>query len=152
MGDRAQQILAAYGGAPQRWPLDERGVVLDALVSAPAAVAQHRAQSALDALLEEATPHVPSPTLLARIRAGAVPAMRQGISAGWRATLAILFSPPSMGFLRPSSALVVAIALGVVAGAIWAPHDDANAMATDFFSLAFGHDFQSEPNLGSGLQ
>ena len=149
---RAQQILAAYGAAPQRWPLEERGTVLDALIQDPAAAETHRREAALDEVLTEAPSYLPSAALIARIRANAVPAMRQGISSGWRATLGLLFSTPSVGFLRPVSALACAILLGVVVGTVWAPADDANAMAAEFVNLAFGHDFQAEPAFGSGLE
>lgn len=145
---RAQQILAAYGAAPQRWPLEERGTVLDALIEDPTATDAHRREAALDDVLAKAPRHLPSAALLARIRANAGPAMR----SGWRATLAVLFSTPSVGFLRPASALAGAIVLGVLVGAVWAPADDANAMAAEFVKLAFGHDFQAEPTLGSGLE
>ena len=145
---RAQQILAAYGAAPQRWPLEERGTVLDALIQDSTIADAHRREAALDEVLAEAPRHVPSAALIARIRANAVPAMRQG----WRATLSLLFSTPSVGFLRPVSALACAIVLGVLVGTLWAPTDDANAMAAEFVNLAFGHDFQAEPAFGSGLE
>ncbi len=145
---RAQQILAAYGAAPQRWPLEERGTVLDAMIQDSSITEAHRREAALDEVLADAPRHVPSAALLARIRAGAVPAVRNG----WRATLAVLFSTPSIGFLRPVSALAGAILLGVIVGAVWAPADDANAMAAEFVNLAFGHDFQAEPAFGNGLE
>jgi hypothetical protein len=141
---RAQQILATYGAAPQRWPLDERGSVLDAVIQDPAAADAHRREAALDQILSAAPSHAPSAALIARIRAGALPAVRDG----WRATLAVLFARPSVGFLRPASALAGAILLGVVVGAMWAPADDANAMAAEFVTIVFGHDFQG----GSGLE
>jgi hypothetical protein len=135
---RAQQILAAYGAAPQRWPLEERGTVLDALVQDATATDAHRREAALDQILSEAPSHVPSAALIARIRASAIPAVR----SGWRATLGVLFARPSVGFLRPVSALAGAIVLGVLFGAMWAPAEDANAMAAEFMNLVFAHDFQ----------
>lgn len=141
---RAHEILAAYGAAPQRWPLDERSTVLDALVQDPTATEAHRREAALDQVLSAAPTHAPSAALLARIRAGAIPAVK----GGWRATLAVLFARPSVGFARPASALACAVMLGVLVGALWAPAEDADAIAAEFVTLVFGHDFQG----GIGLE
>jgi len=146
---RARQILKAYGANPARWPRGERAVVQEALSQDLPTVASQRRAATLDALLDAAPRYRASPALIARIRAAAESSPGAGgrrtpralSREVWRETLAALFRGPVM---RPASALAGAVALGVLVGALWAPAEDANAMAAEFVTLAFGHDFQVE--------
>ena len=50
---RAKEILDAYGAAPERWPEDERGDLLQLLAQSPELQALRETANRLDGLLDE---------------------------------------------------------------------------------------------------
>lgn len=139
---RAAHILEAYGSEPARWPDAERGGVLSALNEFPDLAAARRSAADLDQLLDAAPSHAPAKDLAARI---ANAAARQIPNAGWRRWLAALApnSNPPIGLMQPAAALLVAVTLGVVAGAFVAGTDN-DAVAEEFLLLAFGPAYQMQ--------
>lgn len=81
--ERAREIIAAYGAAPQRWPAAEREALI-ALVAQDAALAQLIAEAqALDALLDAS----PAPPRIAVNPIAIVAAARRGRSEGGGGTV-----------------------------------------------------------------
>ncbi len=139
---RATQVIKAYGADPARWPDAERRGVLSALNDFPDLAAAQQSAAALDRLLDLSPSHTPPKDLAARIATAAV---RQPPVAGWRRWLAALspISSPPMGVMQPVAALLVAVTLGVVAGA-FVPVTNNDAVAEEFLLLAFGPAYQMQ--------
>lgn len=79
---RLQQLLDAYGAAPERWPEAEHDAALLLLAHSPAARAQREEAAYLDALLDLASGAHPSaelvPRILAAVSAETIPAQHSG--------------------------------------------------------------------------
>lgn len=68
---RLQALLEAYGAKPERWPAEERDAARALLAQSPQAQRWRDVSAQLDAVLDLAPAHAPSPTLLERIVAAA---------------------------------------------------------------------------------
>lgn len=117
--DRLEQILDAYGAAPQAWPAGERAAAL-ALMERSESARQLCEQAAqLDSLLDTAADIEASSELRARVL-GALPSKPMSWAARLDrvATWVWPFGPT----WRPAAALVAAAALGIGVGT-WIPND-----------------------------
>lgn len=127
--ERFEQVLAAYGADPKRWPEAERAA-LEAYAAANADASSVLAEArATDALLDAARePLAPNPQLAARILNAAPRKAARAVSFDTRARWA----------------LAACALLGVIAGygggrfAPSAPADDTEAMALAALDAAFG--------------
>jgi hypothetical protein len=128
---RLLEILETYGAEPSRWPAAERAAGEALLAQTPGLAAERKAALGLDKLLSAAPAGEVSPALRARIyeqaaQAVAAPVARieTGKSGLERlgAMLADVFRLPDtsgglMAFARPISAALLAVAIGLGAGA-----------------------------------
>ena len=65
--DRLEQIVAAYGGAPNRWPSDERHEAMALLARAPEAASLLEGELKLDFLLDQSMEGDLDPALVTQI-------------------------------------------------------------------------------------
>jgi hypothetical protein len=85
---RLNELLAAYGASPERWPADERELAMRLIAASPAARAACDDAAAVDRLLDAASmPEAPSAALRARVLASAPqrrlrPAWQRPLAAG----------------------------------------------------------------------
>ena len=101
--ERVEQLIAAYGAEPARWPAGERAEA-ERLASGADLAAGLEAERALDAALDAYAAEAPSLALRQRILVGA-PRPRQ--TRAWR---------PSGGFWLSGASLAAACVVGVVFG------------------------------------
>ena len=117
--DRLRQILAAYGGDPDRWPDDERDAAEALIAASPAAREALAQEQTLDAGLALAASEVPDDAMARLTAAMAFPPPRQmaapaNVAKGWFASLASAFWPRATVFAinvrdeRPSEKNVLA--------------------------------------------
>ena len=104
---RCEQLIEAYGAAPQRWPMAEREAALAFLASSPNAADLLKAARALDGLLDAWTLEPAALTLKAKVAAAAD---AQPASRG------VLASPTSRRLWLRGAGLAAACAAGVIAG------------------------------------
>lgn len=105
--ERFQQLVAAYGAKPRRWPEKERQAALHLLAGSAEAAQWYREASELDALLNQLPPHSPSARLQAVVLKGAV----REIKPGWQEQL-WPFGP----LWKPMGALACSALLGLTLG------------------------------------
>jgi len=128
--ERLKTVLDAYGGAPARWPADERAGLLALIRREPAARAMLDEAGSLDALLAEA-PGAPPPdaALMARLMGAAqntpAPVLRPLLDWSW-------LWPRMTG-------LAAAAVLGFVVGVIDLSPVSSDQQ-TDISGLVFGPD------------
>jgi hypothetical protein len=85
--ERLEQLLDAYGGAPERWPHAERAAAERLIAASPAARACWDKAAALDRLLDALPAEQPDPRLAARVLAAAPRAPRPTRARAWRRVL-----------------------------------------------------------------
>lgn len=140
--DRLRQILAAYGGDPDRWPDDERDAAEALIAASPVAREALAQEQALDAGLALAASEVPDDAVARLTAAMAFPPPRQtaapaaGLGSGWLTTMASAFWPRATVFASMA-------ALGIIAGLaiepVYSPND-ANASVVSDFSVDVAED------------
>ena len=139
--DRLRQILAAYGGDPDRWPDDERDAAEVLIADSPVARAALAQEQALDAGLALASGAVPDDAMARLTAAMAFPPPRQtaspvGVTRGWVANLASAFWPRATVFASMA-------ALGIIVGLAIEPVDsptDANASVVSDLNVDVAED------------
>lgn len=133
---RFEQLLAAYGANPSRWPHDERDAAQHLLATSSAARATHEEASRLDSVLARAGAVSVPQDLAARILAqasahgpspGAAPARWTWLRELW----------PGAAAWQPAAALAASMILGLAVGATFESafipelSDDEAAATTD---------------------
>lgn len=116
---RAKEILDAYGAAPERWPEDERGDLLQLLAQSPELQALRETASRLDGLLDEWQPEVIRHT---DILVGSLPAQTQP-KQHWVDQLAAVFVPGLLGW-RQAALAAAPLTLGFIWGLSGEPPSD----------------------------
>ena len=131
--ERVEQILAAYGVRPERWPKQEREAVLAAMEASAEVRARMEQHRALDHLLDEVATLEPSAELQRRIIAAAPTRKRSWASSidSWAESL----WPARRSWLL-GGALAAAAALGVATGLL-VPETDLDQGETDVAAVAF---------------
>lgn len=139
--DRLRQILAAYGGNPDRWPDDERDAAEALIAASPVARDAVTQECALDAGLALAASEVPDDAMARLTAAMAFPPPRQtaapaSVASGWFANMASAFWPRA-------TVLASMAALGVIVGLaiepVYSP-TDANASVVSDFNVDVAED------------
>ncbi len=138
MLERLTSVVATYGADQTRWPPEERDALQSLIVRMGSAAGRFREESALDELLDRATPPQPPEGAVDRVLAHAELAR----SGGGRTADVLPFqprmaAPPSSPIAwRPTAGVVAAsLLLGVVAG---------NLKVTDGYYLRGVTDIQIE--------
>jgi hypothetical protein len=107
---RFEAILDAYGGNPERWPLEEKQQALTLLAQSPMAKSLQQSANSLDLLLDASKVPEPSPELMASILMQTPPLPAPSTSKSW-------FSwPPIEPFWKPAAVLAFSVFLGIVVG------------------------------------
>lgn len=124
--ERFKALCDAYGGAPQRWPEDERGAAAALLERSAAARAVLDDARALDAVLGHAGTLSASADLAARVRRSAPgPASRPA-------------GPPAWAAMAAAVALTTGLGVGWLASGGAPAADDADVFADAFAALDSG--------------
>lgn len=131
--DRLRQILAAYGGDPDRWPDDERDAAEALIAASPVARDALAQEQALDAGLSLASSAVPDDAMARLTAAMAFPPPRQtaapaGVASGWFASLASAFWPRATVF---ASMAALGIIVGLAVEPVYSPNDANASVASD---------------------
>jgi len=124
---RLGDLLAAYGGAPSRWPADEREAA-EALIAASEPARAALAEAAhIDSLLDAAGPPPPSDRLSWRLRAiGPKPHAESARPRG----LSWIFGSRPLTALAQAAVIAVAIIGGVGIGVSLPTRDAGDASGT----------------------
>jgi hypothetical protein len=85
--ERLEQLLDAYGAAPERWPSAERAAAEHLIARSPAARACWDEAAALDRALDALPAEQPDPRLAARVLAAAPRGRRPTRARAWRRVL-----------------------------------------------------------------
>ncbi len=135
--ERLTAVVATYGADRSRWPAEEREALQSLIARMGSAAGRFREESALDELLDRATPPRPPKAAVDRVLAQA----RRGQSEGQPSADVLPFQPraitpkPPIAW-RPAAGVVAAsLILGMVAG---------NLTVTDGLYLGGGLDLQVE--------
>jgi hypothetical protein len=107
---RFEAILDAYGGNPERWPLEEKQQALTLLAQSPMAKSLQQSANSLDLLLDTSKVPEPSPDLMASILMQMPPLPAPSTDESWFSWSA--FEP----FWKPATVLAFSIFLGIVVG------------------------------------
>lgn len=130
--DRLRQILAAYGGDPDRWPDDERDAAEALIAASPVARDALAQERALDAGLALASAEVPDDAMARLTAAMAFPPPRTaapaGVAKGWFASLASAFWPRATVF---ASMAVLGIIVGLAVEPVYSPNDANASVVSD---------------------
>ncbi len=134
---RLQQIVAAYGSRPSRWPEKERDSALVLLQSHPEIQSILEQESDLDAWLDLAPDLAPSANLHARVIAAALQPRASWVERvnRWAAGLW-----PIGHNLQPIGALAAAAILGLATGFLAPTSDAASSDAWDSEVLVIDDD------------
>jgi hypothetical protein len=121
--ERLQELAAAYGGDPARWPAAERDVALRLLEACPDAEALLREARDLDMRLALPEPAAPTPALRAALLRSAPEPRVLGWREAWSWRLAL-------------PALALSLTLGIGLGFAVAPVAQADDGDEDVLALA----------------
>lgn len=145
--DRFAAMVAAYGGAPARWPAAERAAAEALMVSDPRARTLAEEAGQLDQLLDGVPAAAVSAALTGRILASLPPPRR-----GLRAILSDLM--PGRPVWQPVAGFAFALVMGVGVGVLWpvsAPYapgaDGESALVAEDENLFFNSGFGLEDDL-----
>lgn len=131
--DRLRQILAAYGGDPDRWPDDERDAAEALIAASPVARAVLTREQALDAGLALASNEVTDDAMARLTAAMAFPPPQRtvapaSVARGWFANLASAFWPRATVF---ASMAALGIIVGLAVEPVYSPNDANASVASD---------------------
>ena len=135
--ERLTSVVATYGADQTRWPAEEREALQSLIARMGSAAGRFREESALDELLDRATPPQPPKGAVDRVLSRARQAGTRGESADVLPFEPRMAAPPRPPIAwRPAAGVVAAsLILGVVAG---------NLTVTDGFYLGGVTDNQIE--------
>lgn len=138
--DRLQELAAAYGAEPRRWPVAEREAALALLARSPEAREALARARATDTLLGSLAVR-PAPPRLRRQLLAQVPAARRT----WRQAIPSLWRDLG-GWQLAGPALAAGLALGVGLGVGLSPLPAVNGLDEDTLYQLAGLDAETDSN------
>lgn len=135
---RFSQLVAAYGGHPQRWPLEEQVAAAQLLETSAEARQLRQAAMSLDDLLDQVTTVPPSLKLRNRIFAAIQPPDQPLLDIGQWLSQLLLGTTFREHIWRPAVILLIPLLLGIVMGFNLASFNETGEVEEEFNLLGLG--------------
>lgn len=135
---RFSQLVAAYGGHTNRWPLEEQVAAAQLLETSAEARHLRQAAMSLDDLLDQVTTVPPSLKLRNRIFAAIQPPDQPLLDIGQWLSQLLLGTTSHEHIWRPAVILLIPLLLGIVMGLSLASFNDTGEIEEEFNLLGLG--------------